>query len=286
MSGDFEVGDFLRIYCVKGNPASWKDWMNIFLKEGNLIWVIEEINQSRTSMLGITTQGVLMRLINPENLNRESKESLQIDLDVPITCRGTFKFFDDLIYYVTDDEGDFFYKLYSINPDAFLAGAGVMRFKVEKVARESIALHQRIVSHGETPEQTEVKDIIDALNALWTEHLHDDHLNPGGNFLGPSSKSFFFKDLWEQGHIASMISGEFSEEFRKGNLVFDNIEKYVFNRELDEGFMPENVEGVLPPPVVGTGGGRKKRRKRRKTKKRKSKRKSKRSSKKRKSKKK
>jgi hypothetical protein len=43
MSGGFEAGDLLSIYCEKGNPEYWEDWMNLFLKEGNLIWVIEEV---------------------------------------------------------------------------------------------------------------------------------------------------------------------------------------------------------------------------------------------------
>jgi hypothetical protein len=262
MSGGFKVDDLLRIYCEKGNLEHWEDWMNLFLEEGNLIWHVEEVNTVNTNpFLGVRTQGVLMRLINPENLNHESKESLKIDLDVPITCRGTLYFINDMIYYMTEDEGDLFYKLYSINPNAFLKKAGQPPFKVEKVSYGG-----RIPKHGETPEQSEVKQIIEALNGVWEDHLHDDALNPGGSeyaWRGNMAKSFFFKDLWENGYIEWMFNGE----YREGNPVYDNIKKYVYNQGLDEGFMPENVEGVLPP----TGGGRKKRRKRRKTKTKKSK---------------
>lgn len=141
-------------------------------------------------------------------------------------------------------------------------------FKLDNSKCWSVGRHTgiRFPELGETPEQTEVKQIIEALNGVWEDHLHDDALNPGGSeyaWRGNMAKSFFFKDLWENGYIEGMFNGEYIE----GNPVYDNIKKYVYNQGLDEGFMPENVEGVLPP----TGGGRKKRRKRRKIKNKKSK---------------
>ena len=259
MSGGFEVGDLLKIYCEKGNPGSWKDWMNLFLKEGNLIWHVEEANTVNTNpLLEVRTQGVLMRLINPENLNHESKESLKIDLDVPITCRGTLYFINDMIYYMTEDEGDLFYKLYSINPNAFLKKAGQPPFKVEKVSYGG-----RIPKHGETSEQNEFQEIIGFLEAIWGEEK--EHWLQGSP-ENRHHKRGFMRSLWENGLTGSGIQlAPIAEQFdlEEETPLYNNIYKYTHPRpgqELDEGFSLPTI-----------GGGRKKRRKRRKTKTKKSK---------------
>ena len=261
MSGIFEVGDLLRIYCKKESNPLWEKgnaafkMLDPFAREGNLVWVIDEAEPVSTfagdgRKKSRPDQYLKVRLTNPEKLNPEVFTYLndgehQIDERDPITSSGWLLYYDDAIYYLPENSQDF-----------------IRQF--DKILLE--APERKTNWKVEEHEQTEVKRIIEALNGAWEDYLHDDALNPGGSeyaWRGNMAKSFFFKDLWENGYIERMFNGE----YREGNPVYDNIKKYVYNKGLDEGFMPENVEGVLPP----TGGGRKKRRKRRKTKTKKSK---------------
>lgn len=302
MSGGFKVGNILRIYYEIGEGrrqrAGWEDWMNLFLKEGNLNWVIEEASTVQQEEANLTVQEVLIRLINPENLNHELKESLKIDLDVPITCRGKLFFYELDIYYhyKARDERDLLYKIHTILRDFAVFGIP----KVEKLSYGG-----RIPKHGETPEQTEVEQIIEILKDLWADEYMSDYFEDQTNTdllnytkANGGTWEDFLKQAWQEG----MIQNSYLAQYKPGDYVYDEVEKYILPKEVVERAQKEQAQraqmadmgdALMAPSAerltyedrrdaFSQGGGRKKRRKRRKTKKRKSKTKSKRRSKKRK----
>jgi len=319
MSGGFKVGNILRIYYEIGEGrrqrAGWEDWMNLFLKEGNLNWVIEEAyTVQQVELSNMTAQEVLIRLINPENLNHELKESLKIDLDVPITCRGKLFFSELYIYYhyKARDERDLLYKIHTILRD-------FVDFGVPKV--EKLSYGGRIPKHGETPEQTEVEQIIEILKDLWAGEYMSDYFEDQTNTdllnytkANGGTWEDFLKQAWQEEMIQNSFLGHWSVhhegegEDRKaikkwnplgpGDYVYDEVENYILPKEVAQRAQMADMGDALMSPSAGRlpederkdafyrGGGRKKRRKRRKTKRKKSKRKSKRMGKKRKSKKK
>jgi hypothetical protein len=279
MAGGFEVGDFLRIYCEKESNPYWEKGhamfkaLDPFAREGNLVWVIDEASPVRMSpgKNSRPNQYLKVRLTNPENLNSEvftylnEGEEHQIDKGDPITSSGWLLYYNDAIYYLPENSQDFIRQF-----DKILLEAPERKtnWKVEKFSYGG-----RIPKHGETPEQNEVKQIIEFLEAIWEEEKE--------NFLRGGTenrhhKRIFMRSFWDDGLFGNRFMSAtppIAEAFDlvEGTPLYKNIYKYTHSQELDEGFS-------LPT----TGGGRKKRRKRRKTKTKKSKRKSKRSSKKRK----
>lgn len=286
MSGGFKVGDLLSIYLDEETVGTQKANMiksSVLvgnLINGSLLWQVkriinpEQLSRYRMSghFLGIPIEADLYVEINLQlerDLDTKTKELFESAgySGEPYVCHG---YITSMGKYIPSYNKPLSHRIRvrdgMFKPNIFETLQ--MYFQLDNSKCWSVRKHIgiRFPELGETLEQSEVKQIIEALNGVWEDHLHDDALNLEGSeyaWRGNMAKSFFFKDLWENGYIEGMFDGE----YREGNPVYDNIKKYVYNQGLDEGFMPENVEGVLPP----TGGGRKKRRKRRKTKTKKSK---------------
>lgn len=355
-----QEGDVLKIYCEKVKPSKlrpvggdavpgsrvtphptvpslelvhepWDEWMDLFLYEGNLLWVIEEVGEPQevkdsetefplTSEITrhlLRQKGLKMRLINPENLNEESINHLDIDLTKPIICNGSLHLFEQyngnlICYYENARKGELFDKLFDHKPKS-----------IEPYPLPFIVITEfyggRIPEHGETPEENEFKDIIEILKNLWGNKNMSDffdfehpRLYGDGDEISAELKRLtkeeggewedFLRTAWDKGFIPNLLL----KHYKPGDYVYDKVKGYVeLNSataaqaqaaDMGDALMADPVETMEADErkdamiaMAGYGGGRKKRRKRRKTKrksKRSSKRKSKRSSKKRKSKKK
>ena len=229
MSGGFEVGDLLRIYCEKESNPLWEKghaafkMLDPFAREGNLVWVIDEAEPVRTfsealgQELSRPDQYLKVRLTNPEKLNSEVFKYLkngehQIDEGDPITSSGWVLYYDDAIYYLPENPQDFirqFDKILLEDPER------KTNWKVEE------------------HEQTEVNRIITALHALYGEK--DEAVAYGAadeiaeELRKAQNRQGFLKLLWEipeakEYHIAPLL-----KNYNPGDYVYDKVEEYIYS---------------------------------------------------------
>jgi len=319
MSGGFEVGDILRIYHEKEERQYWvgtinegsgtnllemNDLFDLFLKEGNLLWVIEEAGKvekgtfpSRTSSADhgeapaalrlrrrgqhaeaileepVWQQYLKIKLTNPENLNYKG----------PIRPQsGWLIYFKDAIYWQPEVLPYRYDPIYSAGISAW-CGFGNWSDWLEEPPPMKTNWKVEIY------EQNEVKKFIEALKVLYESDWFEDQTVWAeiGKYTKDNGGTWgdFLRTAWDE----EFIQGAYLKGRSPGDTVYDKVKEYVKEQAFkveeyvkEQAFKasnttPDDLYAMSSDKKIfdmfAEGGGRKKRRKRRKTKRKKSKRK-------------
>ena len=284
-----------------------------------LFWYVQGAGKIDVTQKGGDVQkGIRLRLINPEEMNNESK--IMFNMDEPIEIVGQINKLGYIGTFTQDDQlenknqwrNNHVFKInQEIDPKLIGNPTDTQGIACEmEIKRTTGGWGGRIPEHGETPEQNEVKQIIETLESMWEIEVDD----PG---LWPAQLHVLKQQQRKQAVTAAAAAAEPEPEpepvpepvaltpaqqrqqaetkQQEREVAGNRHNKRIFMRDLwDNGWIKDIFGIVEGNPVYdniynythsqkldegfsphATAGLRKKRRKRKKTKKKKTKKKSK-----------
>jgi hypothetical protein len=152
-----------------------------------LFWYVQGAGEIDVTQKGGDLQkGIRLRLINPEEMNNESK--IMFNMDEPIEIVGQINKLGYIGTFTQDDQleneqqwrNNHVFKInQEIDPKLIGNPTDTQGIACEmEIKRTTGGWGCRIPEHGETPEQNEVKQIIETLESMWEIEVDDPGLWP------------------------------------------------------------------------------------------------------------